>query len=125
MKYCTPELYLQGNSTDDDLVDWVEQEWERRIKRSRRYYKKIASQLPEALRKFADEQCLHDADWLGLAQLPTYTFPSNSQDITIIARQENTLIPEFKNTLAILQYTVTSPPIIEKPVQSKVFSDIQ
>ena len=79
----------------------------------------------ESLRKFHDEQCLHDADWCGLALLPTYTFPLNSSGVTIVARQANTLIPEFLNTLAILQYTVTAPPIIEKPVVSKAFSDVQ
>jgi hypothetical protein len=36
----------------------------------------------------------------------------------IIARQVNTLIPEFKNTLAILQYTITEQPAIEMPVAS-------
>ncbi len=125
MKYFTPELYVQGNSGDDDVVDFVEQEWERRNNRYRRHYKKIQSQLTEALRKFHDEQCLHDADWAGFAQLSPYTFASNLQDVTIIARQENTLIPEFVNTLAILQYAVTAPPIIEKPVKSNVFSDVQ
>ena len=62
MKFFTPELYVQGNSSDDDLVDWVEEEWERRLKRYRRHYKKIEPQLPPMLRKFHDEQCLHDAD---------------------------------------------------------------
>ena len=83
------------------------------------------TELPEALRRFHDEQCLHDADWCGVARLPTYAFPLNSQDVTVIARQENTLIPEFKNTLAILQYVVAAPPVIEKPLESKVFSDVQ
>ena len=45
--------------------------------------------------------------------------------MTIIAAQENTLIPEFLNTLAILQYTVTAPPVIERPVESEVFSYVQ
>ena len=125
MKYFTPDLYVQGNSSDDDVVDRVEEEWERRNKRYQRHYKKIAHELPEALRRFHDEQCLHDADWCGVARLPTYAFPLNSQDVTVIARQENTLIPEFKNTLAILQYVVAAPPVIEKPLESKVFSDVQ
>ena len=125
MKYFTPELYIQGNSDDDNVVDFVEREWERRNNRYRRRYKKIQSQLPEALRKFHDEQCLHDADWAGFAQLSPFTLPSNLQDVTIIARQENTLIPEFINTLAILQYAVTALPTIEQPVKSNVFSDVQ
>ncbi len=74
MKYFTPELYVQGNSDDDDVVDFVEKEWERRNNRYRRHYKKIQSQLPETLRKFHDEQCLHDADWAGFRPcfLPLY-----------------------------------------------------
>ena len=43
----------------------------------------------------------------------------------IIACQENTLIPEFKDTFAILQYTITAPPLFERPVQSKVFDEVQ
>ena len=125
MKYFTPELYVQGNSDDDDVVDHVEQEWERRNNSYDRHYKKIQSQLPEALRKFHDEQCLHDADWNGISRVPGCTFPCNSQDIMIIACQENTLIPEFIHTFAILQYTITSPPVFERPVQSKHFDEVQ
>src|ERR1700722_29409 len=125
MKYFTPELYVQGQSDDDDVTDYVEQEWERRIKRANRHYKKIESQLPEALRKFCAEQCLHDADWNGIARVPGCSFPRNGQEIMIIACQENTLIPEFLQTFAILQYTITSPPTFERPVQSKVFDRVQ
>ncbi len=125
MKYFTPELYVRFNEASDDEAEAVFDEWEQAGRRFRRRYKKIESQLPEALRKFHDEQCLHDADWCGLAQLPTYTFPLNSPGVTIVARQVNTLVPEFLNTLAILQYTVTAPPVIEKPLASKDFSDVQ
>ena len=125
MKYFTPELYVQGQSLDDDVVNRTEEAWERASQRYRRRYGKIKSQLPEPLRKFHDEQCLHDADWCGIAQLSACTLPRNSQDVTIIAAQENTLIPEFLNTLAILQYTVTAPPVIERPVESEVFSYVQ
>jgi len=118
MKYFTPELYLQGQSLDDDVLDRTEEEWERRIKRYRRHYKKIEVRLPAALRRFHDEQCLHDAEWCGLARLPVHVFPSDSQEVTIIARQENTLIPEFLHTLAILHYTATAEPVVEKPRDS-------
>ena len=123
MKYFTPELYVRINTASDDEAEAAHDEWERAGQRYRRRYKKIESQLPEALRKFHDEQCLHDADWCGLAQLPIYTFPLNSPGVTIVARQVNTLVPAFLNTLAILQYTVTAPPVIEKPVEAPVFSD--
>ncbi len=125
MKYFTPDMYARINAASDDEAEAAHDEWEQAGRRFRRRYKKIESQLPEFLRKFHDEQCLHDADWCGLALLPTYTFPLNSSGVTIVARQANTLIPEFLNTLAILQYTVTAPPIIEKPVVSKAFSDVQ
>ncbi len=125
MKYFTPELYVQGQSLDDDVLDRTEEAWERATQRYRRRYGKIKSQLPEALRKFHDEQCLHDADWCAIAQISACTLPRNSQDVTIIAAQENTLIPAFLNTLAILQYTVTAPPVIERPVDSEVFSFVQ
>jgi hypothetical protein len=125
MKFFTPELYLRFNDASDDEAEAAFDEWERAGRRFQRRYKKIESQLPEALRRFHDEQCLHDADWCGIAQLPTYTFPLNSPGVTIIASQENTLIPEFKNTLAILQYVITAPPVIEKPLEAKVFSAVQ
>ena len=52
MKYFTPELYAQGNSPDDAVVDQSEEEWERRIKRYRRHYKRIEAQLPPALARW-------------------------------------------------------------------------
>jgi hypothetical protein len=125
MKLFTPELYVQINSEDEDVALAAHDEWERRIKRANRHDKKIEAQLPEALRKFCAEQCLHDADWNGIARLPGCSFPCNAQEIMIIACQENTLIPEFLQTFAILQYTITSPPTFERPVQSKHFSEVQ
>lgn len=120
MKYFTPELHVQGNSKDDDLVDWVEKEWDRRIKRYQRHYKKIEAQLPLAFRRFHDEQCLHDADVFAPALLPRNP-PWSGQEVVLVAQQINTLLPEFINTLAILQYTLASPPIVEVPLESPVF----
>ena len=125
MKHLTSDLYVRINAASDDEAEALYDQWERAGERLQRRFKKIESELPLALREFHNTQCLHDADWCGLAQMPTYTFPGNPQDVTIIARQENTLVPAFKHTLAILQYTVTAPPIVEKPVQAEVFSDIQ
>jgi hypothetical protein len=120
MKYFTPELYVQGNSDDDDAVDYVEKEWERRIKRYRRHYKKIEAQLPPMLRKFDVEQCLHDADVFAPALLPANA-PWNGPELVIVAQQINTVFPEYVNTLAILQYDITAPPVVEVPVESPVF----
>jgi hypothetical protein len=121
MKYFTPELFVRGNSDEPDEVDRVEAEWERATKRYRRHYKKIETSLPLALRKFHDEQCLHDAEVVGPAQMSLYSLPFNRKDVVIVAQQTNTLVPEFVNTLAILQYAITADPVVERPVDSPVF----
>jgi hypothetical protein len=125
MKFFTPKLYVMGNSADPKLVDRAEREWRQAIHRYQKHYQKIAALLPEHMRKFHDEQCLHDADVFGPAMLSSHSLRKPLQDVVIIARQVNTLIPEFKNTLAILQYTITEQPTIEMPVASDCFTDIQ
>ncbi|MBI1918261.1 MAG: hypothetical protein HYS12_26515 [Planctomycetes bacterium] len=120
MKFFTPELHAQGNAADDDLVDQAEAEWERRLKRYRRHYKKIEAQLPLRFRKFHEEQCLHDADVFAPALLPA-NVPWKGPEVVIVAQQINTLIPEFLNTLAILEYTIAADPVVEIPLQTDVF----
>jgi hypothetical protein len=121
MRFFTPELYVRGNSADDDVVEQIE-EWEVAIRRYRRHFKKIEPHLPEALRRFADEQCLHDADVFAPALLPGSPF---WREAVIIAQQINTLFPEYVNTLAILTYTVTADPVVEVPLKSQVFHATQ
>jgi hypothetical protein len=121
MKFFTPELYVRFGSLDDDVADAANEEWERALKRYQRHYKKIAPHLPESLRHFHDEQCLHDADIVGPAWLSLCTLPWNAKDVVIVAQQVNTLLPEYLNTLAILQYAVTEDPVVEKPVTAAVF----
>ncbi len=121
MKYFTPELYVRGTSDDDDEVDRVEDEWEEVIKRYRRHYKSIEAKLPPELRKFHKEQCLHDAEVDGPAMVQPFSLPGCPRYAMIAARQINTLIPEFLNTVAVLFYEVTEDPMIEKPVDARVF----
>jgi hypothetical protein len=122
MKFSTPELYVRGNSDDPDEVDRVEAEWERASQRYRRRLKKIEPSLPPQLRQFLAEQCLHDADVFGPARLPVYSMPANPGDVIIVAQQINTLIPEFINTLAILQYAAVADLVVGVPYPSPVFS---
>jgi hypothetical protein len=124
MKFFTPDLYVRFNSRDEDAALEAHEEWERRIKRYQRRYKKIEPQLPPMLRKFHDEQCLHDADVFAPALL-SGNAPWKPPEVVIVAQQINTLFPEFVNTLAILQYTITTDPVIEVPVQSEVFNRVQ
>lgn len=120
MKFFTPELYVQFNSKNDDVALEAHEEWERCVKRYRRHYKKIEARLPPMFRRFHDEQCLHDADVFAPAFLPRNA-PWNGQEVVIVAQQINTLFVEYINTLAILQYTITTAPIIETPLASSVF----
>jgi hypothetical protein len=76
------------------------------------------------LRKFHAEQCLHDADILAPALLPR-SAPWKEPEVVIVAQQINTLLPEFVNTLAILEYTITADPIVEVPFQADVFKNVR
>jgi hypothetical protein len=125
MKYFTPELYIQGNSSDERLVDQAEEAWEQAVTRYRRHYRKIKPQLPEAVRKFHDEYCLHDAAVFGPAKLSINTLPWGFQDVVIVAQNIGTLYAEHLNTLMFLQYAVTAEPVIEVPVPSEHFSRSQ
>jgi hypothetical protein len=112
LKFYSPELYVEAQSQDDDVLDRHEAEMERLGRRYKRYYRRIKAKLPLRLRQFHDEQCLHDADVFAPALLPM-SAPWDGQQAIIVAQQINTLFAEYINTLAILQYTITSPPVVE------------
>jgi hypothetical protein len=122
MKYFTPELCVRGNSNDPDEVDRAEVEWEDALKRYEKHYKKIEKRLPPELRKFDSEQCLHDAYFDGPVIERPFALPWSPKYVMIAARQINTLVPEFVNTVAVLFYTITEDPVIETPVDSAVFN---
>lgn len=124
MKYFTPELFARFNSSDDAIALAAHDEWERQLKRYGRHYKKIEAQLPPMLRKFDSEQCLHDADVFAPALLPGNA-PWKAPTVIIVAQQINTLFPEFLNTLAILEYTITANPVVEIPLPVPVSRQVQ
>src|SRR5947208_16889239 len=72
------------------------------------------------LRRFHDEQSLHDANVFTPAVL-TGSVPWKPPEVVIVAQQVNTLIPEFLNTLAILHYSITADPIVAVPLQAEAF----
>jgi hypothetical protein len=121
MKYYTPELLVRFRSDDDDIADQANEEWEHAIARYNRHFQRIRSRLPESLRTFHREQSLHDADVFGPAWLPPTPLQFERRGVVLIAQQINTLLPETQNTLAILEYSVTSDPVIEKPVSHESF----
>src|SRR5262249_45768621 len=100
MKYFTPELYNRGNSDNDDEVDGVEYEWDRRIERYHRRWRKIKAAFPEGVRRFEkDHICLHDAE------------------VFSIGRDGNTLVMLLKTEPpacepVVLTFTLTEEPVI-------------
>ena len=118
MKFFTPELFVQGNSLNPTLVDQSEAAWEEALDRYGIHFQSIADSLPESMRRFCDEQCLHDADVFAPALID-----GPPKQVMIVAQQVNTLRPETLNTLITLRYDVVEDPTIEIPVVSELFSD--
>jgi hypothetical protein len=112
MKFFPPELYLRVGADDDAVAVAAASEWERACHRYRKHLKKIFPELPESLRKFLEEQELHEAQVVGPANLSMTTIPWSSQDVVIITDNRNTLLPEQQGTMAILQYAAAAVPIV-------------
>jgi hypothetical protein len=123
MKFFTPELLVRFRSADDDIADQANKEWERAIERYRRRFQRIRYRLPESLRVFDREQCLHDAEVFGPAWLPLPPLRVERRVVVLIAQQINTMLPETQHTLAILEYSVATDPVIEKPVSDESFRE--
>ena len=69
MKYFTPELYLRGNSTDEKIVEGIEEDWERAIQRYRRRLARIQRAFPKEWQVFREQHvCLHDAQVLSITR---------------------------------------------------------
>jgi hypothetical protein len=65
MRFFTPELYVQGNSLDDDEADRADGEWEAAIQRYQAQLAGIRAKMPAQVKELA-ELCLHDAEFLAL-----------------------------------------------------------
>jgi hypothetical protein len=124
MRFFRPELYVQGNSPDDDLVDEAEEALERASADYNRRWAEIKAQMPTSVVQFHDEQNLHDADVFAPAQFAGPGSPLGG-DVLIVAQQINTLYAEFIDTLALLSYATTEAPQVEIPIRSPVFNPVQ
>jgi len=101
MKYFTPELYARGNAAEDTVVQGVEADWERALKRYERRWRRIESAFPPGVRRFeAARICLHDAKVLHMAR--------EENRFVIVLETE----PPARN-LAILTFTLTRDPAIQ------------
>ena len=68
MKYFTPELYMRGQSLDDDEQDAVDAEWEDAVTRHEEQLQALRPQLALSLCYLWDNFYLHDAQVLSLGR---------------------------------------------------------
>ena len=61
MKYFTPRLFADLNSSDERVADKAEREWEEGRTEYQEHVKQIAAELPKSLREFCRSTSLHDA----------------------------------------------------------------
>ena len=78
MKYFTRELWLRGQSKDDDVLDAVEAEWQQRCEQYRAYLATIDKEFPPGLKDLRARFCLHDARILNVGR-HDHTFVINLQ----------------------------------------------
>lgn len=67
MRFFTPELYVQFNSSNEEEADRADQAWEAAIQEYHLHLKDIWDRLPSQVRQLT-ELCLHDADLLACHQ---------------------------------------------------------
>jgi len=65
MRFFTPELYLQFNSSDDGVADRANETWEKAIEDYRSHLEAIRDGMSSQVKKVA-ELDLHDAEVLGM-----------------------------------------------------------
>jgi hypothetical protein len=75
MKFFTPELYINFNSSDDEVADRANEEWETATREYRSHLDGLRDQMPDQVRKLAG-LCLHDAELLAVEEPIEPLFPS-------------------------------------------------
>lgn len=66
MNYFTPSLLLRFGSTDDDVADAAQDEWEKANQKYLKHLEAIRPRLPRGARSLLRNFCLHDARLLAL-----------------------------------------------------------
>lgn len=101
MKYFTPELFARFQSTDDEVADRADADWEKATRDYNRRWNKIKHLFPDAVRRFdASDVRVHDADILSVARQGT--------KLILIAQEE----PPCRR-LMILTFVLEGEPLIE------------
>ena len=90
MKYFTPELYVRGQSRDDDVLDEVDGLWEEAGDRYLAYLKAVRPTLPVGLVHILDSYYLHDAAKAAIED-PKFVADMNNRGIDVDYRPGNVL----------------------------------
>jgi hypothetical protein len=67
MKFFTPELYMRFNSSDNEVADRADEDWETAIAAYREHLDGLRDVMPPSVKELAD-LCLHDAELLAWEQ---------------------------------------------------------
>jgi hypothetical protein len=67
MKFFTPDLYMRFNSSDDEVADRADEEWESAISAYHKHLESLRDQMPPQVKELAN-LCLHDAELLAWEQ---------------------------------------------------------
>jgi hypothetical protein len=118
MRFFTPELFVELNSDNDDVIDRAERKWEVARTQYQNYLKSIEKKLPNSLLQFCKEMHLHDSR-VKYEPNPVWT----------ICHTDNTgqhtgavLAVTYKATEFVLSYLdLVEPTRVHRPVDSPVF----
>ncbi len=108
MRFFTPDLLQQFNSPDPKRAADANEAWERAIVEYRRKLKRIRARLPEPVRGYLDEYCLHDAEVLGLVRSSAPVLTCSFKVVWLFIRQGD--------RFSVLKYHLTKDPVVEYPV---------
>ena len=68
MTYFTPDLYVRGQSLDDDVLDEVDRLWEEAGERYAAYLDTVRAEFSAGLCHIEERYYLHDAEIRGMAR---------------------------------------------------------
>jgi hypothetical protein len=115
LKYFTPEIYLRFKFPDRVQVVKAHDDWETATEAYRQHLKEVGSKMTANVRNLAETLCLHDADYLGMAVLPT---PDAGKSLAVLLTRQNA-------TRRFLVYLLAEQPSTRQVVSEWPFSKEQ
>ena len=93
MKFFTPELCVRFNSSNDEIADRANEEWEAALSAYQQHLASIRDQMPSPAEKLAG-LCLHDAELLACEAAEAW-FPLQLRSAVVSVRQDNQIVSLF------------------------------